>query len=251
MDLRYSRNRIYINSEEQKLIKNIPILIAGSGIGSVIAECALRLGFEHINIVDGDSVELSNLNRQNYLMDDIGSNKAEAIKRRLLSINPDAEIKSHNLFIDMDNIESIIGNNKIAVNAIDITSEVPQFFDKICQEKNIPILHPYNLGWGGLVAIISPKGFMLDIINKNDKPLNELKVVEYSTSYMRFWNSPQVWIEEIIEKYKEEDNTLPPPQLSVASWLVASMCTDLIFRIATNREVKVFPRFYLSTIKNE
>lgn len=184
-------------------------------------------------------------------MDDIGSNKAEAIKKRLLSINPDAEIKSHNLFIDMDNIESIIGNNKIAVNAIDITSEVPQFFDKICQEKNIPILHPYNLGWGGLVAIISPKGFMLDIINKNDKPLNELKVVEYSTSYMRFWNSPQVWIEEIIEKYKEEDNTLPPPQLSVASWLVASMCTDLIFRIATNREVKAFPRFYLSTIKNE
>lgn len=251
MDLRYSRNRIYINSEEQKLIKNIPILIAGSGIGSVIAECALRLGFEHINIVDGDSVELSNLNRQNYLMDDIGSNKAEAIKRRLLSINPDAKIKSHNLFIDLDNIESIIGNNKIAVNAIDFTSEVPQFFDKICQEKNIPILHPYNLGWGGLVAIISPKGFMLDIINKNDNPLNELKVVEYSTSYMRFWNSPQVWIEEIIEKYKEEDNTLPPPQLSVASWLVASMCTDLIFRIATNREVKVFPKFYLSSIKNE
>lgn len=152
---------MYISPEEQTLIKDTPILIAGSGIGSVIAECALRLGFEHINIVDGNSVELSNLNHQNYLMDDIGNNKAEALKRRLLGINPDAKIKSYNLFIDIDNIESIIDNNKIAINAIDFNSKMPQLFDKICQEKEIPILHPFNLGWGGLVTIISPKGFII------------------------------------------------------------------------------------------
>lgn len=81
MDSRYNRNGMYISPEEQTLIKDTPILIAGSGIGSVIAECALRLGFEHINIVDGNSVELSNLNHQNYLMDDIGNNKAEALKK--------------------------------------------------------------------------------------------------------------------------------------------------------------------------
>lgn len=242
---------MYISPEEQTLIKDTPILIAGSGIGSVIAECALRLGFEHINIVDGNSVELSNLNHQNYLMDDIGNNKAEALKRRLLGINPDAKIKSYNLFIDIDNIESIIDNNKIAINAIDFNSKMPQLFDKICQEKEIPILHPFNLGWGGLVTIISPKGLLLDIINKDDELLNELKVIKYSTSYMRFWNSPQVWIEKIIEKYKNENISSPPPQLSVASWLAASMCTDLIFRIATKKRVKTFPEFYLSTIANE
>ncbi|MGV4415094.1 ThiF family adenylyltransferase [Chryseobacterium sp. T1] len=62
MKERYSRNRLYISDEEQNLIKHIPILLAGSGIGSNIAECALRLGFENITIVDGDVVEISNLN---------------------------------------------------------------------------------------------------------------------------------------------------------------------------------------------
>ena len=75
MDIRYSRNRIYVTKEEQKIIKNYPIILAGSGIGSVIAECALRLGFENITIIDGDQVELSNLNRQNYTEDDISTDK--------------------------------------------------------------------------------------------------------------------------------------------------------------------------------
>ena len=64
---RYSRNRIYISDEEQEKIRNVRILLGGAGIGSVIAECALRMGFEDIVIVDGDKVELSNLNRQNYV----------------------------------------------------------------------------------------------------------------------------------------------------------------------------------------
>lgn len=66
MDEKYSRNRIYVNESEQKLIKNYRILLGGAGIGSIIAECALRFGFENITIVDGDRVEESNLNRQNY-----------------------------------------------------------------------------------------------------------------------------------------------------------------------------------------
>ncbi|TGX79503.1 hypothetical protein E5358_14850 [Palleniella muris] len=68
---RYSRNRIYVNAEEQKKVRNTRILLGGAGIGSIIAECALRFGFENITIVDGDKVELSNLNRQNYTEGDI------------------------------------------------------------------------------------------------------------------------------------------------------------------------------------
>ncbi|MEG2310301.1 MAG: ThiF family adenylyltransferase, partial [Chryseobacterium sp.] len=50
--MRYARNRLYIQEEEQEIIKNTPILFAGCGIGSNIAECALRFGFENITIVD-------------------------------------------------------------------------------------------------------------------------------------------------------------------------------------------------------
>ena len=43
---RYSRNRIYVSEEEQEKVRRTRILLGGAGIGSVIAECALRLGFE-------------------------------------------------------------------------------------------------------------------------------------------------------------------------------------------------------------
>lgn len=92
MNDRYQKNKIHINDQQQQIIKKFHILIAGCGIGSYIAECLLRLGFETITIIDGDFVELSNLNRQNYTMDDIKFLKVDAIKSRLLSINPDADI---------------------------------------------------------------------------------------------------------------------------------------------------------------
>lgn len=79
---RYTRNRIYIAPEEQEKIRLAPILIGGCGLGSNIAECILRLGFENITIVDGDNVELSNLNRQNYINDDIDKLKANQLYER-------------------------------------------------------------------------------------------------------------------------------------------------------------------------
>ena len=52
-----------MSKREQSIIKDYKIFLGGAGIGSIIAECALRFGFEHITIVDGDKVEESNLNR--------------------------------------------------------------------------------------------------------------------------------------------------------------------------------------------
>ena len=121
MDERYSRNRLYITGEEQDKIKTTPILLAGSGIGSNIAECALRFGFEDITVVDGDVVELSNLNRQNYTEENISENKAEALCNRLKAINPAADIKFHSEFITPENIDEIVDNCQIAINALDFT----------------------------------------------------------------------------------------------------------------------------------
>ena len=72
MEERYSRNRLYMSEREQNMVKDYKIFLGGAGIGSIVAECALRFGFEHITIVDGDKVDRSNLNRENYTENDIG-----------------------------------------------------------------------------------------------------------------------------------------------------------------------------------
>ncbi|MCW3161639.1 HesA/MoeB/ThiF family protein [Chryseobacterium oryctis] len=247
MEERYSRNRLYINEEEQEAIKSVPILFAGSGIGSNIAECALRIGFENITIVDGDTVELSNLNRQNYTEKDISEYKSKALYERLKSINPNADIKYIQDFITFENIEKIIEGHEIAVNALDFTSNIPLYFDELCRKSNIPVVHPYNLGWAGLVAVISPTGPSLNSIS-NDEKFNELKMVEYVTGYLRFWEKRNVWLEEIIKSYKAEEEVLPPPQLSIGSWIVGAMCANIMFNIATEKGYKRFPEFYFSSI---
>jgi molybdopterin/thiamine biosynthesis adenylyltransferase len=247
MKKRYDRNRLYITNEEQEVIKNTSILLAGAGIGSAIAECLLRLGFETLTIIDGDTVELTNLNRQNYIENDISIYKAEALKKRLLLINSEAKITIHNCFLTTDNVDQYIQGHKIAINALDFTSDVPLLFDSLCQKKNIPVLHPYNLGWAALVLVISEDSG-LDIIEKPNESFNELNVVDYVSNYMRDSGNPQEWLEEIVDKYKNENKKLPPPQLSIASWQAAAVCTSIAFDIATNKSVKTFPEFYFTLI---
>jgi molybdopterin/thiamine biosynthesis adenylyltransferase len=247
MKKRYDRNRLYITNQEQEVIKNTSILLAGAGIGSAIAECLLRLGFETLTIIDGDTVELTNLNRQNYIENDISIYKAEALKKRLLLINSEAKITIHNCFLTTDNVDQYIQGHKIAINALDFTSDVPLLFDSLCQKKNIPVLHPYNLGWAALVLVISEDSG-LDIIEKPNESFNELNVVDYVSNYMRDSGNPQEWLEEIVDKYKNENKKLPPPQLSIASWQAAAVCTSIAFDIATNKSVKTFPEFYFTLI---
>lgn len=248
MEDRYIRNRIYLSLEEQEKIKDFPILLAGSGIGSVIAECALRFGFENITIVDGDQVECSNLNRQNYVEDDISSNKVDALAKRLQAINKNAKINRLNFFLTVENVGEYIKGHKAAINALDFSSPIPLIFDTACQKLNIPILHPYNIGWASLVTVIAKDGLLLDSISKPDEEFNEVVVVEYASSYLRFWGNPQKWIDDIISKYKKEEDDLPPPQLAIASWSLAAMCTHLLYNIATGKKFKKFPEFYLSNI---
>lgn len=246
--MRYIRNRIYINDREQIHLKHIRILLAGCGIGSVIAECALRLGFENITIIDGDQVELSNLNRQNYINEDIDVDKTDSIKKRLLAINPNANITVYSFYLDETNIESIISGHHIAINALDFKSNVPLSFDDLCQQNNIPILHPYNIGWAGLVYVIMPKGDSLIKIS-SDWSGFEKKVVKYFLDKLDDSSTDKKWILNILKKYENEKELISPPQLSVGSWLLGSLCTSILFDIAMKNPVKQFPEFYFLSTK--
>ena len=71
------------------------ILFGIGGVGSWCAECLIRTGLTHLTIVDGDTVQASNLNRQlPATQATLGMPKVEALKARLLEINPNAEIEA-------------------------------------------------------------------------------------------------------------------------------------------------------------
>lgn len=248
MEERYSRNRIYITEEEQERIKHFHILLGGAGIGSNIAECALRMGFETLTIVDGDKVEESNLNRQGYSMSDIGRYKAECLKEKMLRINPKARIIAINQFIDHDNVEEIVGDCDVAVNALDFKNDIPFVFDQVCRERKIHVLHPYNFGWAGFLTVAAPDGTPVSSLTKEKAEGFELKMANYVVGYKAFWMEPMDWLSRVVRQYEQEEGTLPPPQLAAASWIVAGICATALFHIATGKPIEHFPKFYLDTI---
>lgn len=242
--MRYTRNRIYISKEEQDKIRNCNVFLAGCGIGSVIAECALRLGFENLTIIDGDIVEESNLNRQNYQTKDIGLSKAQSILDRLKAINPLANISVHDLYLTEKDIEPLLFGKDIAINALDFKSDIPVLFDEYCQRANIPVLHPYNIGWAALLFIIKPDGPNLATISTNRVGFEKSVVNFFLTDEDGPNGFKRDWIGEVLEKYGCEPIKISPPQLSVASWLLGGLCTDIMFKLATDKPVKSFPEYY-------
>jgi tRNA A37 threonylcarbamoyladenosine dehydratase len=88
------RTELLLGKESMKEISDAKVILFGvGGVGSWCAEALIRTGVEHLAIVDSDMVAPSNLNRQLMAtVDTIGVPKVEALRNRLLAINPDATI---------------------------------------------------------------------------------------------------------------------------------------------------------------
>ncbi|WP_223582366.1 HesA/MoeB/ThiF family protein [Sphingobacterium sp. GVS05A] len=248
MSLRYKRNIIHVKEEEQQVIKDFPILIGGCGIGSYIAECLLRMGFENLIIIDGDLVELTNLNRQNYVAGDIGVNKAIALKERLMAINPDAKIIAYPEFLSKGNLYSLDLNCKVAINAMDFSSDIPFLFDEYMAQKNIPVIHPYNLGWAGFLTVITPDSRNLRSLNAEHQAF-EMNVGKYIVDRLQEKSIDTEWLEDFLLEYGKIAMDSPPPQLSLGLYLLSGMVCHIVFNIATDKVIKVFPESYYLSLK--
>lgn len=245
----YSRNNLYITPQEQQKIKTCRLLLAGAGIGSNIAECALRLGFENIRLIDGDVIEESNLNRQNYTSTDVGQSKTEVLCKRLLSINPNANIKYDTVFLEESNLDHFLKDVDIAINTMDFTSEAPFVFDDYFVKQGIPVLHPYNFGWAGFVCVINDDRLSVRTLAK-EQTSTELELGKYIAGDLRFWGKDEDWFTELVRKVSSRVNTgiKIMPQLAVSSWLTAGLSTQILFRLATGKPVKYFPKYYFLSI---
>jgi tRNA A37 threonylcarbamoyladenosine dehydratase len=94
MDDFFARSAALLGEKGMESLRTKRVIIFGvGGVGSFAAEALVRTGLTHLTIVDGDTVQASNINRQMPATRlTLGQPKVEALKTRLLEINPDAEI---------------------------------------------------------------------------------------------------------------------------------------------------------------
>lgn len=118
----FDRTRRLIGDEAMARISDVRVIVFGmGGVGSWVAEGLVRTGVRHLTIVDADTVDVTNVNRQMPATSlTIGEDKTSATARRLLEINPDAEIISIKMFYSADTADSIdLSQYDYIVDAID------------------------------------------------------------------------------------------------------------------------------------
>jgi sulfur carrier protein ThiS adenylyltransferase len=105
-------------------IKNSVVAIAGlGGLGSSVAVALARVGVGKLILVDFDLVEPSNLNRQQYFVDQIGLPKTEALRKNIAAINPCVKVETYQQKLDRGNGEKILQEADVVVEAFDRAEE--------------------------------------------------------------------------------------------------------------------------------
>ena len=98
----FSRSEILLKQEGIKKLAESRVAVFGvGGVGGYAAEAWARAGVGAIDLIDNDTVNVTNLNRQIIaLVSTIGRYKTEVMKERIADINPDCTVTVHNLFFD-------------------------------------------------------------------------------------------------------------------------------------------------------
>jgi tRNA A37 threonylcarbamoyladenosine dehydratase len=132
----FSRNELLLGNEMMERIAQKRVIIFGvGGVGSWCAESLVRSGIRQLTIVDSDHVCITNVNRQLMATTKtIGQVKVEALKERLLSINPSAEITAlQKIFTQETTEEFNLNDYDYIIDAIDSLKDKALLILLACQ----------------------------------------------------------------------------------------------------------------------
>ncbi len=119
-----SRNDGFIPAELQECLRRATILVAGCGsVGGSVVELLARMGAERFILADPEDYELSNGNRQHAYLDDVGHNKAACFRRKILAINPWAEVHVESAGITAGNVAGLVVAADAVVDGVEVVVE--------------------------------------------------------------------------------------------------------------------------------
>lgn len=138
MNAIFQRAELLLGSETMELMAQQHVIIFGvGGVGSWCAEALVRTGIRQLTIVDFDRVDITNVNRQLMATTQtVGQVKVEALKERLLSINPDAEIVAlQQVFTEETAAGFHLDSYNYIIDAIDSLKDKALLILMACQTK--------------------------------------------------------------------------------------------------------------------
>ena len=148
MIYQFSRTELVLGKENVDKLKKARIAIFGlGGVGGHVCEALARSGVSNFDLIDNDTVSLTNINRQIIAtLNTVGKNKVDVMEERILSINPDAIINKYKCFYLPETSNQFdFSKYDYVVDAIDTVTAKIDLVVK-CNELNIPIISSMGTG---------------------------------------------------------------------------------------------------------
>ena len=143
----FARTRLVMGAEALERLKNAAVLVCGiGGVGSHAAEALARAGVGRIILADSDIIAESNLNRQIHAdTGSIGLLKTEAMRSRVLSVNPFCEAEARTVFISAETIPGLAEGCDFVIDAIDTVASKLALIEH-CSAKGLGIISCMGTG---------------------------------------------------------------------------------------------------------
>lgn len=165
---RYSRQTLLneIGKEGQAILQNKKVAIVGVGaLGTVAAELLARAGVGSLMLIDRDTVEESNLQRQTLFAErDLGRSKAAAAEQRIREINSETKVETHTIHLNPQNIE-ILKNADLILDCTD-NLQTRFLINDFCRKKKKTWIYAAAIKTSGYVMPIFPEGPCLQCFMK-------------------------------------------------------------------------------------
>ncbi|SFU62345.1 tRNA A37 threonylcarbamoyladenosine dehydratase [Clostridium sp. DSM 8431] len=219
-----SRTELLIGEEGLDKLKNSKVVVFGvGGVGSFTVEALTRAGVGEIILIDDDTVCLTNLNRQIHATyKTISQPKVDVMKERILSINRNCNVITHQVFVTADNIPELIPDDAdYVVDAIDTVSAKIALVE-YCTKKDIKIIS--SMGTGNK---FDPTMFKISDIYKT-KVCPLAKVMRHELKKRGIKKLKVLYSEEIPVKPRTED---------VVTCKTGCVCTGETKKCAAKRQI--------------
>lgn len=161
----FSRNRGLLSLKQQERLRHTTVVIPGlGGVGAIYATTFARLGVGHFRIADMDSYEVVNMNRQDAAtMETVGVPKVEAVKNRILSINPYATVEVFPEGLQEGNSDAFFRGADIVLDAVDFFCiDVRRRIYRGARKENIFVISAGPIGFGSSVLVFDPQGMSFE-----------------------------------------------------------------------------------------
>ena len=144
----FVRTEMLLGTETMEKLKNAHVAVFGvGGVGGYVVEALARSGVGEFDLIDNDTINITNLNRQIIATHNtVGDLKTETAKARILSINPNIKVTTHNLFYNAETAEDFdLSVYDYVIDAIDTVSAKLELITR-CVALNVPIISSMGTG---------------------------------------------------------------------------------------------------------